>query len=83
LALQGHQARVDSRDVIPDAMIEGGHRYTGVKMKQLKPRPKRAKVAAVQEIDRAGSLRTRMPSRQAVMAAADRAEESARSKKST
>jgi hypothetical protein len=52
-----------------------GHRYTGEKMKQLKPRPKRAKVAAVQETDRAGLPRTHVPSRRAVMAAADRAEE--------
>jgi hypothetical protein len=73
--LQSHQARIDSRDLIPDAMVERGHRYTGEKMKQLKPRPKRAKVAAVQETDRAGLPRTHVPSRRAVMAAADRAEE--------
>jgi DNA-binding XRE family transcriptional regulator len=83
LVLQSHQARVDSSDLIPDAMVERGHRYTGEKMKRLKPRPKRVKVPAVQEIDRAGSLRTRMPSRQAVTAAADRAEARSRLNKST
>jgi hypothetical protein len=56
-------------------MLERGHRYTGEKMKQLKPRPKRAKVAAVQETDRAGLPSTHVPPRRAVMAAADRAEE--------
>jgi DNA-binding XRE family transcriptional regulator len=37
--LQSHQAHVDRRDFISDAMVERGHRYTGEKMKQLKPRP--------------------------------------------
>jgi DNA-binding XRE family transcriptional regulator len=39
-ALRGHQARVDSRDLVADGVIEHGHRYTGEKMKQQKPRPR-------------------------------------------
>jgi hypothetical protein len=64
-------------------MIERGHRYTGEKMKQLKPRPKRVTAPAVREVDRAGPSSTRMPSREAVMAAADRAEARSRLNKST
>jgi hypothetical protein len=82
-ALQSHQASVDSRDFIADAMVERGHRYTGEKMKQQKPRAKRVKTPAIQEIDRAGSPRSRMPSRQTVMAVADRAEARSRLNKST
>jgi hypothetical protein len=63
--------------------MERGYRYTGEKMKQQKPRPKRVKVPAVQEIDRPGPLHTRMLSRQDVMAAADRAETRSRLNKST
>ena len=81
--LQSHQAHIDGRDFIADAMVERGQRYTGEKMKQQKPRPKRVKPPVVQEADRAGSARERMPSRQAVMAAADRAEARSRLNKST
>jgi hypothetical protein len=49
---------------------------TGEKMKQQKPRPKRVKVPAGQEIDRPE------PSREAVMVAADRAEARSRLNKS-
>jgi DNA-binding XRE family transcriptional regulator len=80
--LQSNQARVDTRDLIPDAMVERGHRYTGEKMKQQKPRAKRVKTPAIQEIDRAGSPRSRMPSHQAVVAAVDRAEARSRLNKS-
>ena len=81
--LQSHQALVDSRDLIADAMVERGHRYTGQKMREQKPRPKRVKVPAVQEGDRAGPpLLTRRLARQEVVAAADRAEARARLNKS-
>jgi hypothetical protein len=40
-ALQSHQASVDRLDLIPDRLVERGCRFTGEKMKQLKPRPKR------------------------------------------
>jgi len=81
--LRDHQARVDSRDLIADGMAEQGHRYTGEKMKQQKPRPKQVKVPAAREIDRRGPLRPRVPSRQVVMALADRAEARSRSNKQT
>jgi hypothetical protein len=76
--LQTHQAHVDRRDLIADGMTEHGHRYTGEKMRKQKPRPKRVKVPTAHEVNQPGPLRNRPPSRQAVIAAADRAE--ARSK---
>ena len=82
-ALQSHQASVDGRDFIADAMVERGHRYTGEKMKQQKPRAKRVKMPSIQGIDRPGSPRARMPSRQTVMAVADRAEARSRLNTST
>jgi hypothetical protein len=80
--LQSHQASVDRRDFVADAMVDKGYRYTGEKMKQQKPRAKRVKMPAKQEIDRR-SPRSRTPSRETVMAAADRAEASSKLNKST
>jgi hypothetical protein len=61
--LRSHQEHVDRRDLIADGMTEKGCRYTGEKMKQQKPRPKQSRFPPVQEIDRPGPVRTRMPSR--------------------
>ena len=44
--LRYHQKRVDGRDLVADGITEHGHRYTGEKMKQQKPRPKRVKAPA-------------------------------------
>ena len=81
MVLREHQKKVDSRDLMADGMTERGHRYTGEKMKQQKPRPNRVKVPA--DIGRPGPLRTRMPSSEAVRAAADRAEARSTLNKST
>jgi hypothetical protein len=80
--LKSRQAGVDIDDLIADATVERGHRYTGEKMKQQKPRHKRIKVPAVQEEnDRPGPRRSRLLSREAIEAVADRAEARARSNK--
>ena len=76
--VRDHQATVDRLDVIPDALAESGFGYTSEKMKAVKPRQKAAKPVPAPR-DQMKGPRSRMPSRAAVTAAADRAEE--RSKK--
>ena len=69
--LQSHQGHVDTRDLIPDAMVERGYGYTGEKMKHLVPRPRRV------------STERPCPTHHGVMAAAERAEPCSRLNKST
>jgi hypothetical protein len=74
--LRHYQKGVDCRDMIPDGMDARGHKYTAEKMRAAKPRPPTAKAPTSPR--QAEPPNSRILSRAAVMAAADRAE--ARSK---
>ena len=76
--LRDHQAKIDRGDFFPKQIGERGYRYTAEKMKTAKPRPPRKAPPSRNQL---GLPRSRVPSRSAVTAAADRAE--ARSKSSS
>src|SRR5262249_573791 len=44
--VRDHQNRVHQLDLIPDALAERGFEATAVKMKAIKPRPKKGKAGA-------------------------------------
>jgi hypothetical protein len=75
--LREHQEKVSRlAGMIPDGMDERGYKYTAEKMKAIKPKSRTVKAPPLPR--RAEPPQSRIPSRAAILAAADRAE--ARSK---
>jgi DNA-binding XRE family transcriptional regulator len=78
--LREHQENVDRKaGMIPDAMDERGYKYTAEKMKATKPKSRTVK--APPSPRQAEPPQSRMPSRAAILAAADRAEARSKSRK--